>query len=232
MGGILVLNVLWANFITDTVPQSGGNVSLAAAAANGEISTVPLIEVIHSSYPQYSWIGTVVGIFVLISVSVSFMALGTGLKHVIDGVVLARTGMYGRRGKDEGDDEAVKHELLRQDSVADAVATGCDEVAKRDPVGGNRVPQILGEDELVALKSVGVDNRGAVFDPPTTHRSDIASLLPRPVLPHELLGTSGCFCTPGALYSSGCAPVEQLHPRSGNIWDPLAESQCGFSSSS
>lgn len=38
----------------------------------GQISTVPLIEIIRGGYPQYTWIAYVVNIFVMVSITVRY----------------------------------------------------------------------------------------------------------------------------------------------------------------
>lgn len=63
------------------------DVSLEQAARDGEISTVPVIEVIDAGYKQYHWVSVMVLAFIVLSVTVSFVTLGTGMKHVLDGFV-------------------------------------------------------------------------------------------------------------------------------------------------
>ena len=118
-GGIFlcyILNILWALFIISTVPQEGAPFSLAKAAEEGQISTVPLIALIQESFKRYSWIAGVVSVFVLISVSVSYMALGTGLKHVIDGFAHAK-----KKRRDQHvlleDERVVEEEVEEEESL-------------------------------------------------------------------------------------------------------------------
>ncbi len=103
-GGVVLcwmLNLLWAYFVLEIVPQtpelgvraglrhpelSGLDVSLQRSREHGEISTVPVTEIINTGYPQYSWISLTVTIFIVLSVSVSFITIGTGMKHVLDGM--------------------------------------------------------------------------------------------------------------------------------------------------
>lgn len=93
-----LLNVLWCLFILEIVPQFGtgndenGNpvISLEQAAKNGDISTVPLSKVIDRDYKQYHWVSALVNVFIIISITISFIAMGTGLKHMLDGFVKKR----------------------------------------------------------------------------------------------------------------------------------------------
>jgi len=103
-GGVVLcwmLNLLWAYFVLEIVPQtpalgiragirhpelSGLDISLQRSREHGEISTVPVTEIINTGYPQYNWISLTVTIFIVLSVSVSFITIGTGMKHVLDGM--------------------------------------------------------------------------------------------------------------------------------------------------
>lgn len=53
----------------------------------GQIATKPLIEVIRLYYPQYKYIGVFVDIFISVSISCSFLTVGLGYVHVLDGFV-------------------------------------------------------------------------------------------------------------------------------------------------
>lgn len=85
LAAVWVLNLLWALFLLQVVPQEG-DPSLTAASRRGEIASVPLSDVIHADYPKYAWVLWITRVFVAISVSVSFLALGSGLKHLLDGL--------------------------------------------------------------------------------------------------------------------------------------------------
>ena len=103
-GGVVLCwltNLLWAFFVLEIVPQTdaqaiedqvghsqlrGIEVSLEKARRQGEISTVPVTQIIDHGFPQYSWVSTTVTVFIVLSVSVSFITMGTGLKHVLDGI--------------------------------------------------------------------------------------------------------------------------------------------------
>lgn len=82
-----VINVFWCLFILHIVPQTGGESSLEHAEQNGDISTVGLVKVIslNPNLSQFKWIGILVEIFISTSISVSFVTMSSGLKHVLDG---------------------------------------------------------------------------------------------------------------------------------------------------
>jgi amino acid permease len=101
VGACYVLNLLWASFVLGIVPQTradaaaaGGSVSLEAAAAAGQIATVPVTAVINARDPQYAWLATAITVFITLSITVSFNAIGLGLKHVLDGVAAAVAGRF------------------------------------------------------------------------------------------------------------------------------------------
>jgi len=55
------------------------------AEEEGVPSTVPLINIIEQRYQQFTWIATTVDVFIITSITVSFVVVGTGMKHVLDG---------------------------------------------------------------------------------------------------------------------------------------------------
>jgi hypothetical protein len=62
-------------------------VSLANSNALGEISTIPLVEVLKShSHGNAQSIFNLVNLFVFISVTVSFLVVGIGMKHMLDDI--------------------------------------------------------------------------------------------------------------------------------------------------
>jgi len=77
------LNIMWAFEVLQIVPLSRLRLALQAQ----EISTVPLIDILEKDFRQYEWLSYLVDIFVLVSVCVSFVCLGSGLKHFLDGMV-------------------------------------------------------------------------------------------------------------------------------------------------
>eukprot|EP01130_Rhizamoeba_saxonica_P017552 TRINITY_DN8535_c0_g1_i1.p1 TRINITY_DN8535_c0_g1~~TRINITY_DN8535_c0_g1_i1.p1 ORF type:complete len:508 (-),score=66.93 TRINITY_DN8535_c0_g1_i1:15-1538(-) len=98
VGGLFfvwLLNVLWCYFILGVVPQVSGDISLLNAQRNGSISTVPLIEIIRRDHPQFGWAAYTVDIFIIVSITVSYITLGTGMRHVLDGFALGLRGDAG-----------------------------------------------------------------------------------------------------------------------------------------
>ena len=53
---------------------------------NGEISTIPVVHIIETYFPAYKWTIFFIDGFVIVSITVSFLTLGKGLKHVLDGI--------------------------------------------------------------------------------------------------------------------------------------------------
>jgi amino acid permease len=89
------LNVLWCYFVLRSVPQfSAGAVdcahvdSLYAAKECGKIATIPLIRVVHEKFPEYNWIATFIDVFIMLSISISFVTMSLGTRHVLDGVAI------------------------------------------------------------------------------------------------------------------------------------------------
>lgn len=93
VSGIVVcfaLNVLWCLFILMIVPQTStdpNEPTLEKALKEQQISTVILVDVLQKNYPQFTWISYVVSVFIMVSVTVSFVTLSTGFKHMLDGYV-------------------------------------------------------------------------------------------------------------------------------------------------
>jgi amino acid permease len=94
------LNIVWCVSVLAVVPQRAqdwshqiGNVtapSLEMANTLGEISTVPLIAALE----QYNAgaapiVAVLVNIFITVSITVSYLVIGSGLRHMIDGVATA-----------------------------------------------------------------------------------------------------------------------------------------------
>eukprot|EP01063_Lacrimia_lanifica_P011451 TRINITY_DN18235_c0_g1_i1.p1 TRINITY_DN18235_c0_g1~~TRINITY_DN18235_c0_g1_i1.p1 ORF type:complete len:492 (+),score=181.28 TRINITY_DN18235_c0_g1_i1:62-1537(+) len=81
------LNLVWCYAVLSVVPQQseGGGPSLERALEQHDISTIPLLQFLQDAYPQYAFLGVVVNVFIILSVSVSFMAYGLGMKHYLDG---------------------------------------------------------------------------------------------------------------------------------------------------
>ncbi|CAF4614887.1 unnamed protein product [Rotaria sp. Silwood1] len=112
----VILNILWCWSILAVVPQHSiclsSNInesiqmafnllnesqiqgqciyspSLQRAELNGEISTVPLSKILEKDdYKFFQYVSFIVQLFIVISISVSFMTMGSALHHTIKGVV-------------------------------------------------------------------------------------------------------------------------------------------------
>ncbi|XP_038135074.1 uncharacterized protein LOC119779492 [Cyprinodon tularosa] len=53
----------------------------------GEIATIPLTKIINERYRAFSWVAELIQVFIAISVTVSFLVMGSAMKHTIDGLV-------------------------------------------------------------------------------------------------------------------------------------------------
>jgi hypothetical protein len=94
-----VMNVLWAYFILQIVPQSGsapchqddsaGNITLTCANSHDEISTQPVVDIMKRDYTSLLWLAQLVASFILISITVSYLTLGNAMKHMLDGLAAA-----------------------------------------------------------------------------------------------------------------------------------------------
>ncbi|XP_064638411.1 uncharacterized protein LOC135494407 [Lineus longissimus] len=111
-----VLNVLWCWAVLDIVPQLDAvtcvkgslpgnhskilftnpskpdmvclqNISLGRSAANGEISTIPLTQMIQNLYPAYTWVAFLVELFIMVSITVSYLTIGAAMHHTLKGLV-------------------------------------------------------------------------------------------------------------------------------------------------
>ena len=83
-----VVNILWCLFVLRIVPQTATDEnypSLQQSKQKGEISTVPIIEIIKLSYKQFTWLGYFVQVFISLSITVSFITMSLGMKHMADG---------------------------------------------------------------------------------------------------------------------------------------------------
>ena len=87
-----LLNLLWASFVLGIVPQrrsdaAADGVSLEDAAARGEIATIPVTQIVNQRFEgQYGWLARAITVFIVLSISVSFNAIGLGFKHVLSGM--------------------------------------------------------------------------------------------------------------------------------------------------
>ncbi|CAF1025859.1 unnamed protein product [Adineta ricciae] len=112
----VILNILWCWSILAVVPQSSTclstnindsvhivfnlmndsqihgqciqSPSLKKSALNGEISTVPLSQILENGeFSYFQYVSFIVQLFIITSISVSFMTMGSALHHTIKGVV-------------------------------------------------------------------------------------------------------------------------------------------------
>ncbi|XP_075876212.1 uncharacterized protein LOC142884437 [Nelusetta ayraudi] len=108
LGGLTtctLLNILWCWAVLEIVPQTSApgpatssysspspslsysNISLEESEKAGEIATIPLTKIINERYRSFSWVAQLIQVFIAISVSVSFLVMGSAMKHTIDGLV-------------------------------------------------------------------------------------------------------------------------------------------------
>jgi hypothetical protein len=83
---VYLLNVVWTLCVLRIVPQRGPAPSLQAAGLLGQAATEPLVRVIEARFPALQWLALLVGLFVALSISVSFLTVGAGCKHTVDGI--------------------------------------------------------------------------------------------------------------------------------------------------
>mmetsp|Transcript_17787 Transcript_17787/g.45282 ORF Transcript_17787/g.45282 Transcript_17787/m.45282 type:complete len:655 (+) Transcript_17787:119-2083(+) len=84
---VYLLNIVWCFYILKIVPQTGGPISLLLAQQEGLISTDPLSVIIAQEYPQFTWVAILIDVFIMVSITVSYITMGTGFKHVLDGLL-------------------------------------------------------------------------------------------------------------------------------------------------
>jgi len=87
---IYVLNITWCWFLLGIIPQLPNPndpqmPSLDAAAQAGSIATIPLMKMVKLYYPQFLWITRLIDIFIVVSITISFITVGNGFKHTLDG---------------------------------------------------------------------------------------------------------------------------------------------------
>ncbi|XP_038670975.1 uncharacterized protein si:ch211-51h4.2 isoform X2 [Scyliorhinus canicula] len=110
-----ILNILWCWAVLDIVPQTSvrkvlfdgdlntsmpighhmvpgyiiiySNISLEASEKAGEIATVPLTRIIMEQYRRFAWVAWFTQIFITVSITVSFLVLGSTMKHTLEGWV-------------------------------------------------------------------------------------------------------------------------------------------------
>eukprot|EP01135_Chromosphaera_perkinsii_P000491 Nk52_evm45s96 gene=Nk52_evmTU45s96 len=101
-----VLNILWCYAVLEVVPQCNDSVtsaphpndettvencdiSLSKSEEEGEIATVPLTEVMERDHKEFVWIATVLTYFITLSVTVSFLTMGSAFRHALEGTIHA-----------------------------------------------------------------------------------------------------------------------------------------------
>lgn len=84
-----LISILWTYFILKCVPQyaAPARPSLLNAEMNGELATIPLVKIIQSREPELMWIAVAMTIFIVYSLSVSFLTVGSALKQQVDGYI-------------------------------------------------------------------------------------------------------------------------------------------------
>jgi amino acid permease len=125
-----LLNLLWAGFVLGIVPQRRSDagpddISLQDAAQRGEIATIPVTQIINAQFhSKFGWLAQAIVVFICLSVTVSFSAIGLGLKDVLSGFARslnAALGLSEETGAEaegegvsegEGDDSAGGQELF------------------------------------------------------------------------------------------------------------------------
>ncbi|CAG5116794.1 unnamed protein product [Candidula unifasciata] len=111
----VLLNIIWCWTVLEIVPQTVakecaaesarlrlhvnstareessytcvGEMSLESAAAKGEISTIPLTKLLKRDHPHFTWVAILIQVFILVSISVSYLTIGTALHHTLSGIV-------------------------------------------------------------------------------------------------------------------------------------------------
>jgi len=114
-----LLNLLWAGFVLGIVPQRRSDagpdgISLQDAAQRGEIATIPVTQIINAQFhSKFGWLAQAIVVFICLSVTVSFSAIGLGLKDVLSGFArslnaalgLSEDDGAGPEGEGEGEGE-------------------------------------------------------------------------------------------------------------------------------
>lgn len=94
---VYLFNLGWCYFVLRIVPQMPSaqapgadgteTDSLYGAEQNGQISTVPLVNIIRRDHPKYRWIAVVVMLFTMVSITVSFVVNSMAWKHYLEGLI-------------------------------------------------------------------------------------------------------------------------------------------------
>ncbi|EDV22246.1 uncharacterized protein TRIADDRAFT_59293 [Trichoplax adhaerens] len=106
---VAIVDILWSDAVLGVVPQTCHpspeqvsatvspfatidevqhfcNVSLARARRHGIISTVVLTKTLRQHYPQYDWLAWLTESFISISITVSYLTMGSALIHLVNGL--------------------------------------------------------------------------------------------------------------------------------------------------
>ncbi|EFA75878.1 hypothetical protein PPL_10450 [Heterostelium album PN500] len=108
---VFLLNICWCWFLLRIIPQMPDATNPKApnlydAGKNSQIATIPLMKVIHDYYPQYLWIAWAVDIFIVISITISYITVGTGYKQTLDGFSVSwRSKSLQNKQKQQQEDE-------------------------------------------------------------------------------------------------------------------------------
>ncbi|CAL8255756.1 unnamed protein product [Merluccius merluccius] len=68
-------------------PPERSYISLESSEKAGEIATIPLTKIIRERHKAYCWVSELIQVFIAISITVSFLVMGSAMKHTIDGLV-------------------------------------------------------------------------------------------------------------------------------------------------
>lgn len=85
----------------EAVREVPSNASLTQANELGQISTIPLIDVLKAREDRLDWvIALLVNIFITLSITISFLVMSLGMKHFIDGMARNHSTPNSRFGYD------------------------------------------------------------------------------------------------------------------------------------
>jgi len=97
---VYLFNLAWCYFVLRIVPQMPSSTTPAAQGAGegevmtlwdaeqqGQISTVPLVNIIRLDHPRFRWIATIVMLFTMVSITVSFIVNSMAWKHYVEGLL-------------------------------------------------------------------------------------------------------------------------------------------------
>lgn len=117
-----ILNLLWCVAVVLVVPQSTSsmalekgnpnflsvpsNMTLDAANSQGEISTVPLMQVLEATHDKTNYVvALLVNFFIVVSITVSMVILSVGMIHYIKGSVTSSNSRSNSEGGVNASDE-------------------------------------------------------------------------------------------------------------------------------